>query len=316
MSRMAPDIARPKALPATSREGGAPPWIRLGPIVGPVAGRRSPDEKPSHPLLKFADARHQSLSQRPRRGRRRPCEARRRARHGALRRARAASARSLQTRTQDLQARRNALSKQIGAAKGKGEDASALLAEVAGIGDETRRPRRRARARAGRAARFPARPAEPHACERARRQVVGRQRRGAALGHAAPLRLPGARPHRHRREPRPARLRDRRQAVGRALHVPAGRSRAAAPRARAVHARHADARARLHRVLHALHRQRRDAGRHDPAAEVRSRHVLGARRAASTRTMRRRAALPHLHLRDHADQLRARRDPSGRGAAA
>ena len=45
----------------------------------------------------------------------------------------------IQTRTQELQARRNALSKQIGAAKGKGEDASALLAEVAGIGDETKR---------------------------------------------------------------------------------------------------------------------------------------------------------------------------------
>ncbi|MGY8524815.1 serine--tRNA ligase [Paracidovorax citrulli] len=42
----------------------------------------------------------------------------------------------LQTRTEDLQARRNALSKQIGMAKGKGEDASALMAEVGGIGDE------------------------------------------------------------------------------------------------------------------------------------------------------------------------------------
>ena len=41
----------------------------------------------------------------------------------------------LQTRTQDLQARRNSLSKQIGILKGKGEDASALLAEVAGIGE-------------------------------------------------------------------------------------------------------------------------------------------------------------------------------------
>ena len=36
----------------------------------------------------------------------------------------------VQARTQDLQAKRNALSKAIGAAKGKGEDASALLAEV------------------------------------------------------------------------------------------------------------------------------------------------------------------------------------------
>lgn len=42
----------------------------------------------------------------------------------------------LQTRTQELQARRNALSKQIGMLKGKGEDASAVMAEVGGIGDE------------------------------------------------------------------------------------------------------------------------------------------------------------------------------------
>jgi len=42
----------------------------------------------------------------------------------------------LQTRTEELQARRNSLSKAIGMAKGKGEDASALMAEVGGIGDE------------------------------------------------------------------------------------------------------------------------------------------------------------------------------------
>jgi seryl-tRNA synthetase len=41
-----------------------------------------------------------------------------------------------QIRTQELQARRNTLSKQVGQLKGKGEDASAVLAEVAGIGDE------------------------------------------------------------------------------------------------------------------------------------------------------------------------------------
>ena len=45
----------------------------------------------------------------------------------------------IQTRTQDLQAKRNTLSKAIGAAKGKGEDASALMAEVAGVGTETKR---------------------------------------------------------------------------------------------------------------------------------------------------------------------------------
>jgi len=42
----------------------------------------------------------------------------------------------LQTRTQELQARRNNLSKQIGMLKGKGEDASAVLAEVGQLGDE------------------------------------------------------------------------------------------------------------------------------------------------------------------------------------
>jgi seryl-tRNA synthetase len=45
----------------------------------------------------------------------------------------------IQTRTQDLQARRNALSREIGIAKGKGKDAAPLLAEVAGIGEEAKR---------------------------------------------------------------------------------------------------------------------------------------------------------------------------------
>ncbi|MBX9675078.1 MAG: serine--tRNA ligase [Methylotenera sp.] len=42
---------------------------------------------------------------------------------------------AVQTRTQDLQAKRNNTSKQIGIAKSKGEDVSAILAEVAGLGD-------------------------------------------------------------------------------------------------------------------------------------------------------------------------------------
>ncbi|MEW5891664.1 MAG: serine--tRNA ligase [Pseudomonadota bacterium] len=47
-----------------------------------------------------------------------------------------AERKAIQTRTQELQSRRNSLSKQIGVAKGKGEDASALMAEVGGLGDE------------------------------------------------------------------------------------------------------------------------------------------------------------------------------------
>ena len=46
--------------------------------------------------------------------------------------------RALQTRTQDLQAKRNSLSKQIGQMKGRGESAEALLAEVAGLGEEAK----------------------------------------------------------------------------------------------------------------------------------------------------------------------------------
>ncbi|MBT9487423.1 MAG: serine--tRNA ligase [Rubrivivax sp.] len=47
-----------------------------------------------------------------------------------------AERKQIQTSTEQLQARRNALSKQIGQAKGKGEDTSALMAEVGGIADQ------------------------------------------------------------------------------------------------------------------------------------------------------------------------------------
>ena len=46
-----------------------------------------------------------------------------------------AERKQIQTRTQELQAKRNQLSKQIGMAKGKGEDTTALMAEVGGLGD-------------------------------------------------------------------------------------------------------------------------------------------------------------------------------------
>lgn len=42
----------------------------------------------------------------------------------------------IQARTQELQAQRNSASKQIGNAKGKGEDISIIMAEVASLGDE------------------------------------------------------------------------------------------------------------------------------------------------------------------------------------
>lgn len=47
-----------------------------------------------------------------------------------------AERKAIQTSTEALQAKRNSASKQIGIAKSKGEDASAILAEVAGLGEE------------------------------------------------------------------------------------------------------------------------------------------------------------------------------------
>lgn len=47
-----------------------------------------------------------------------------------------AERKTVQTRTQDLQAKRNNSSKQIGMAKAKGEDVSAIMAEVAGLGEQ------------------------------------------------------------------------------------------------------------------------------------------------------------------------------------
>lgn len=47
-----------------------------------------------------------------------------------------AERKTVQTRTQDLQSKRNNASKQIGMAKAKGEDVAAIMAEVAGLGDQ------------------------------------------------------------------------------------------------------------------------------------------------------------------------------------
>ena len=43
---------------------------------------------------------------------------------------------AIQMRTEELQSKRNSLSKQIGMLKGKGEDTTAVMAEVGGLGDE------------------------------------------------------------------------------------------------------------------------------------------------------------------------------------
>lgn len=50
-----------------------------------------------------------------------------------------AERKAIQVRTQDAQAKRNSLSRQIGAMKGRGEDTTAVMAEVAGLGDQLKR---------------------------------------------------------------------------------------------------------------------------------------------------------------------------------
>ena len=96
----------------------------------------------------------------------------------------------LQMRTQELQNLRNTRSKAIGQAKAKGEDVSALLAEVAGFGDELKTSEGGACS--------PARDEIeaialdlPHLPRRQRAGGSGRgqQRRTAALGHAARVRF-------------------------------------------------------------------------------------------------------------------------------
>ena len=68
------------------------------------------------------------------------------------------------------------------------------------------------------------------------------------------------------------------------------------------------ARARLHRVLHALHRQPRGARGHRAAAQVQGRHVLGlSRRRRDEGDAPRARAVPDLDLGDLAHQQRARR---------
>jgi len=47
-----------------------------------------------------------------------------------------AERKDIQVRTEQLQAQRNALSKQIGQLKSKGEDTASVMAQVAGLGDQ------------------------------------------------------------------------------------------------------------------------------------------------------------------------------------
>ena len=223
----------------------------------------------------------------------------------------------IQTRTQQLQAQAQCAVERDRRGEGQGEDAAALLAEVAGIGDETKRLEGDLDGVQTKLRDFllelPNLAASSVPAGRSSDDNVEVRRWGTPKTFDFPVRD-------HTDLGESLGMLDFATAAklsGARFTFLRGGLAQAAPRARPIHARHADDGARLHRVLHAVHRERRGARGHDAAAEVRGRHVLGAQgRRCRGRSGGGRAAIPDLDVRDHADEFRARRDPPGRGAAA
>jgi seryl-tRNA synthetase len=205
----------------------------------------------------------------------------------------------IQTRTEELQGKRNALSKQIGMLKGKGEDASARDGRGRAASATSSRPR------AGAAG--ASRPSwrlllacptcRTRACRRAPTTTTSR----CALGHAARSSTSREGPRRRRRAAGP-RLRHRRQALRRALHRAEGRL------------------ARLHRALAQfmldVHTSEHGYTECYTPYMVNAESLRGTGQLPSSRTTCSRAgqrgsaqsAVPDPDVRSLADQLRARRD--------
>ena len=224
-----------------------------------------------------------------------------------------ASASSIQIRTQELQNLRNTRSKAIGQAKAKGEDVRALMAEVAGFGDELKASGSASwSASAARleaiALGIPNLPAR-HRCRRATTKAhnVEQHRWGTprtfdfAVKDHVEL---GAR-NGWLDGDTAAKL------SRRALHRAARPARAPASRAGAVHARPAHRRARLRGNQRAAAGQCRS--RCAAPASCRSSRTTCSRRVGVGETAQ---ALPDSDLRSAADQHRARRDRRRRRAAA
>ena len=195
---------------------------------------------------------------------------------------------AVQSRAEELQARRNALSKQIGQAKARKENADAL----AGGG---RRPRASRSSRHRRSSR-PSRSNWRTCCCRCRTCRTNRCRSAGprpttsrcGAGERRPSTRSRSKDHVELGAGAGHGLRGGSQAFRRAIRRPEGRHRAAASRARAVHAGHPHRAARLPGVLHAIPGRAGQPARHRPAAQVRGRPLQGADRAA--REQRRRAA--------------------------
>ena len=202
-----------------------------------------------------------------------------------------AERKAMQTRTEELQARRNALSQADRQAEGaRADDASAAMAEVAGIGDELEALGRAARSDPGRAdgaADGAAEPARRRACRSApTRTRTSRCGAGARRAHSTSRRATtSTSARRSASTSRPAaKLSGSRFSF---LRGPVARlHRALAQFMLDVQTR----RARLHRVLHALHRQPR--GRSRAPASCRSSRTTcsGSTARRPTRTSGRRSS--------------------------
>ncbi len=93
-----------------------------------------------------------------------------------------AERKSVQTKTEELQARRNALSKQVGMLKAKGQDATSLLAEAGSIPDQVKKLEMQLAEHSARDAAMDAGNSQPAARIRSDRNVGGRQRARCAGG--------------------------------------------------------------------------------------------------------------------------------------
>ena len=103
-----------------------------------------------------------------------------------------AERKAAQVQTEELQARRNALSKQIGALKSRGEDTTAVMAEAAAIPDQVKGCETQLANIQSRLTELLLWRAESSACLGAPGPVARGQRRDSTLGRAEIVRLRGA----------------------------------------------------------------------------------------------------------------------------
>ncbi len=209
-------------------------------------------------------------------------------------------------RTQELQNLRNTRSKAIGQAKAKGEDVAALMAEVAGFGDELKASRGAAGAIRGRDRGHRAghsQPAARVACRSGSDESdnVEQHRWGTprAFDFAVKDHVELGARNGWLDGDTAAKLQRR------ALHRAARPAGAPASRARAVHARPAHRRARLRG-------NQRAAASSTPIACAAPGSCRSSRRTCSPPQVGESQALPDPDLRSAADQHRPRRDRRGR----